>query len=98
MGGGDLPIHWVESIYPTTRQLHGGTSCKGTNEGPFVSGFKAPLNNNDVFPEDHVLHNVVVYRENRRRMGEQTGLGGRLSIYDRARKLQPHVFGVVGEN
>src|SRR5262249_30725829 len=97
-GCGDLSLYWVELIYPTTRQLHDRASCKGANEGPFVSGFKAPLDNDDVFPEDHVLHNVAVTGKNSDEWADKLVSESRLSIYDTARKLQRHVFGVVGEN
>ena len=95
---GDLSIHRIEFIHSATGQLHFGAGCSAASERPTVIGFEAPFDDDDVFPEHHVLHDVTVSRKAGDKGANKLVSEGRLSIEDHARNFQRHGFRVEGQN
>src|SRR5262247_996446 len=61
-------------------------------------GFEAEFYDHDVFSEDHILHDVTVSSKSGDKGANKLVSESRLSIYEHARKLHRHGFGVVGQN
>src|SRR5262249_61124888 len=83
----DLPFRRIVLIDPATREFNSSARCRMAGEWTLMLGFKTEFNVDHTWSENHVFHDVAVFRKSSGKRDSELIADGFLPLHEQARNL-----------